>query len=157
MNNTSLENKVQARNLVHAMALVWGPIIRDALKPFIGKNVTVKAGGKTAKLQKALDALKMPNDMKQQIIVRADNWWFRAEFRAASTNPHVGTHCASCTVNLGDIKDNVLVNVHDNAISFRVDYTAEEIKTAREAVAQARNVLQDAERRLCHFGEHDNS
>jgi hypothetical protein len=162
MNNTRLQAKVEARNLANAAALEYGPRIIAALAPFLGQSVLLQTGGKTAKLQKALDALNLPDSCpvngQLQVIIRAERYWFRAEFRTCVGHDK-GCVYETQTVNLGDIDGKTLTKLAEPPTSAycRTNYSAEEIAAARAAVKSVRDELHQAERRLCGFGEHDNN
>lgn len=159
MIKTRLQAKVEARNLSNAAALEWGPRIIAALVPFIGKDIKTQDGGKTVKVQKAIAALGLPASVpangQLQIVVRADSFWFRAEFR---TRIDADDSCVyeTTTVNLGDINGKELIRVSERVPAFRTDYDAREIYSARAAVQSLRREANIAERRLEGFGEHDN-
>lgn len=161
MNKTRLEARIAARNLANASALKYGPIIIAALTPLVGTAIKLQTGCKSAKLEKILDALNLPNgvhgDGSIQVHVRVESHWFRVEFR---TCVHATTSCVyeSQTVNLGDLDGKVLkaVCAPPSPTYCRTDYTAEEILASRAAVRSVRDELHAAESRLAGFGEHDN-
>lgn len=162
MNKTRLQAKVQARNLANGTALVYAPIILEALKPFLGKAIVLQTGCKSAKLCKALEALNLPEgihgDGSVQIFIKAERHWFRAEVRVCVHHDR-GCVYESQTINLGDIDGATLKAIAEapSADYCRTDYSAEEILAARAAVKSVREELQQAERRLAGFGEHDNN
>lgn len=161
MNKTPLSAKIEARNIANAAVLEYTPRILAALQPLVGEMLRTKDGVRSAKLQKMVASLDLPNAQagvpRVQVLVRADTFWFRAEFNVTVSWDR-GCKSESVTVNLGEMDGRTLKSVADapTAACFPTNFTVEEITAARAAVDSAKDILRAAERRLCFFGESDN-
>ena len=158
MNTTRLSAKVQARNESNAAALRYAPPILEVLTQFVGKSILLRTGGRSAKLEKAIAALDLPNysdtNRKLQVVVRVERYWFRADFNTTVLHDG-GCEYSTTTVTLGTIEDYILTRVSPNPspANTRTDFTVAEIAAARAEVDAAREVLRRAESKLCGFGD----
>jgi hypothetical protein len=158
MNTIRLSAKVQARNESNAAALRYAPAILEMLTQFIGKSILLRTGGRSAKLDKAITALDLPNysntNRKVQVVIRVERYWFRADFNTTVLHDE-GCEYSTTTVTLGTVEDYTLTRVSPNPKpeNTRTDFTVAEILAARAEVEAAQFALRTAEHKLCGFGE----
>lgn len=161
MNNIRLAAKIAARNAANQTALEVAPRIIEALAEFAGQPLKTKQGDKTAKLEKALTALDLPNQFgndgnRLQVIVKVDTYWLRAEVWCSRSTGQ-GSASEHVTVTLGDMDGRTLKSVCavPSPVAHRTDFTVAEIAQARKDVEVMRDALRAAEFKLAGFGEHD--
>lgn len=148
--STGLQAKVAARNEVNSQVRRFAPSFLLALAPFVGKKI-VNADGSFSKAFKSA----MPNAGD---YYGSNTYSLSRVFKASANGERSGCYYQEASVYLGEISGGVLVKLCDfNPDNFRVNYDAATIAGARMDVNAKRRALQEAERELSYFGEHDNN
>ena len=154
-----LEAKVAARNCVNAAAMKLAPGMLAELAPFMGKKLLNQGSHPSEKA-----AAKMPKDNQCQGL----QWWYRASGDWLYCNLKATAHypsrsgdydCATYAetrICLAKVDGNVLVALEPLPV-FRVDYSTEEVREAREALKKAQAIKREAESNsaIQFFGEYD--
>lgn len=142
---TNLQAKVAARNAVHSEIRRFAPSFLLALAPFVGKA----DGSFTQAFKDAMPNAGQYWNSSRYSLSRV----FKADAQGERSN-----YYQDATVYLGEIEGNVLQKLHDfDPNNFPVNYNADDILAARAEVRAAQEALNRAERKLVHFGEHDNN
>jgi hypothetical protein len=162
--NNKLEIKITARNLVNAAVNLYADRCRAAIVQFSGLKVKCATGDWTAKFRKVIEALDLPSN--SQTCGYTTTAWISGNggyYITLNVKVYVftGHSCAQAeeSVSLANLQDGVIVRINSSPEDepLRTNYSAAEIRAARIEVAQARNAMQAAERKLCHFGEYDHN
>lgn len=156
--NTALEAKVAARNQVNALANQLSPAIFEALKPFVGTKCFNQGAAISKKLREALPEL--PNTIEASgSYTTGHGYSLVVIFKSATYSTHNEydrSEYAEETVYLADIGRNdwTMPKLYDFT-PRRVNFTVDEVKTARAELKAAQNLVSAAQSKLCLFGEYD--
>ncbi len=163
MNNISYDTKwanrlaakIVAQNAANALANFWQPKVRAMLEKWVGQKVQLVTGGKPVKLKAELDALNLPHDFKNQVIVSFGTYSVKIDCKVfASVNGENAT--MEAVAYLGDMDGLYLKDLRYAHEALRVDFSVDEVKQNRANYEAARKAFEAARSKLAPFGEHDN-
>lgn len=156
---TQLEAKVAARNKVNGIALRMFPAMIEALRPFIGKKITIAGNQLSMKLRSALP--KSPASPSESWYYSASSYALWVQFKTCEVFPSrwPDTTIASYAehaICIADLNIGTLDKLPANPPQLRTDYTTGEVESARANLKAAKDALHAAEFALAGFGEYDN-
>lgn len=150
-----LEVKVKAINKAHACANEVQPKLVEVFRQFIGQKVERNEGGLMVKVQKLVDALKLPNTNPLSVYRNAGGRYSISysvkvcEWIPDHVYYHETTFYVGETNGAGTLEK--VVDQHE----WRTDYTAEEIENLRKVWKKAKREADNAHSRLEPFGEYE--
>jgi len=165
-----LENKVNTVNTTNAVASALRPILLDAFRPLVGKQVLKNDHGLTVKAKAAADAAiakAIPSDRIGGVSLMVYPQCYGGcsigfvvkgcgTRRTSAKADHSDAVCYYEThVNVGAVRAGVLVELDDRPDNRRSDYTAAEVAEKRAAHEAAERAFREARAALEMFGEHD--
>jgi hypothetical protein len=122
----------------------WLPKIKTVLEKWVGQEVSLITGGKPVKLKAELEALGMPNERANQIIVSFDTYSAKVQFRTCVL---IGSESRPTeqTCYLGDMENGlILKDLHYQHETFKTDYNKEYVIKARKALKDAEEAVNKA-------------
>lgn len=152
-----LTAKVNGRNIANREANRLSPVLIEALKPWADKKILKVDSSFLEAFRKTLPNLDR-NDKAGLSYRIVSGGGYNVILYVRHTGSY-GEHFACYTeeaVYLANIRDGVLAKINDPFTGRKTDFTVSDIEAARKVVSNARAALQDAERALVGFGEHDN-
>jgi hypothetical protein len=160
--SSTLQARVQARNLAAGYALLLQPLAIEAFRPLVGKKV-IKAGNSiVAKYQRLVDALPLnplpiesgyPQSLN--IYRTSSNYTLGWTVRACVQVPGASFNVyESVDFNVGELKGDVLESIAP-PLQARCDWNAQEIIRKRAAYRAAQRLADKCRGELFPFGEYD--
>jgi len=155
-----LETRVRGVNRANEYANALWPRLIAVFTPFVGEKIEKADGTLLLKVQKLVDALKLPNCATPNIMVYRHNSNYNLAYTVKTDETysvdgrygHAYYH--ETTIYLGKMDCGVLTQL-DAAETFKTDYTAAEVIANREAYKAAKAAADAAQSKLYPFGEYD--
>jgi len=160
--DNALEAKVQALNLANARILAMLPKVLESLKALVGQKVLNQGNVISQKVKAILPTVDNSQTPQVQVWYHASNYSLSLHVKVSCNYPNRSGEFFSCVyqeayAHLGDIDGHTLKAIARADQQFRTDYTAQEVKTARQHLSVAKRAVRDAESKLQSFGEYDSN
>lgn len=149
--NEKLAAKIKAVNLANATANRIKPHLTEIFKEFVGRRITKKDHSLLANVKEHLPA--SINDPNIWIDMPTAEHFLCWAVRASVGYSDIYVSYHELNVYIGSIENHVLVSLSDQT-PFRTDYTLEEIIAKRQALADAKKALSQAQSALYPFDEY---
>lgn len=144
-----LETQVIAVNLCHKAAVATFETLKQALRPYIGKQIVKKDGSLLTKIRNAMPPLT--SDLCVSIYHRPSAYGLSWRVRVCVTDSS-STEYAEAYITPGRInEDGVLVSITKDVPPLRYDYTVEEVLKRRQEIIAAEQTLRECQTALGPF------
>jgi hypothetical protein len=153
---------ITSQNEVNRLVNVWTPVLRDVMRPFVGKKIFNADGSKTKKVTEALNGILpdvTPGFRYSLYSGGALGYHFYVStFYAYPGETHGSSIQKSAFLYIGEIEfnSNVLKEISSLESNLKTDWTAEEILNLRNELSAAKDAVNKIQSKLHLFGEYDN-
>jgi hypothetical protein len=147
----ALAAQVKAVNAANAAAIRFFPILKEAMKEFVGKSVLKVDGRLTKKVTGCVP------DFSDSNVLQVYKHWSENSlawvFKACENRGDNGCVYHEKVLYVGTLTDGVLTSLQDS-FTARTDYTVEEVTAKREAVEVAEKAARAAMSDLTPFSRY---
>lgn len=154
----ALECNIRAVNRANAEANRLHPILAEALKPFVGQKIKKVDGELTQKVKAAIPELPYGRELRATLSTTDHSIYCyvtAVEFGENDRSDVRRAYSKSCSFYIGEVRDQVLVNLYDVSTDRPTDYSAKKVTELRKVAERKQQEARDAVSALAPFGEYD--